>query len=414
MSLPLKILLSSLGILLFILVVVLLYLFYSYKDFDPQDDFRVEMKDLSYFSKSYTESREKFLASLATFSESNVAMEVGNFRVPSKTDSSLYVDYAYLPGGDRERLLIIVSGIHGTEGFLGAALQNLFVKEYLGEEFLKNSSLLLIHGLNPYGFKYNRRVTENNVDLNRNAEVKDDLFSLDNPGYTRVMEHINPSQKADLSASFHRFFVFKALALIARYGMNTLRQAILQGQYQFPQGVYFGGKDFEAQIEFVHQLVKRVGAPYRKIMTLDLHTGYGTRGSMHPFINPVPEDIEQNIRKVFGDIPIDWGNKKAFYTVRGSFLEFIGKIHPQKEYIPMLFEFGTMNSQSTLGSLKSLHNTILENQGFHYGYANKADSLEVQRRFRNMFYPASDGWKSECMRDFRKVMDQSLERYLAF
>lgn len=414
MSLPLKILLSSLGLLLFICLVVLSYLFYSYRNFDPQDEFSVEKGTLSYFSNSYSESREKFLSSIDALSQVYGGVERAAFQVPSMTDSALYVDYAYIPGLEKERLLIIVSGIHGTEGFLGAALQEAFMKEYLDEKFLSKSSLLLIHGLNPYGFKYNRRVTENNVDLNRNADVKNDLFGLENPGYSKVLDHINPTGEVDLREPFHRFFVFKALALIARYGMNTLRQAILKGQYQYPQGVYFGGKHFEPQIEFVHQLLKRVGAPYKKIMTLDLHTGYGERGQMHLFINPVPEKIEKNIRKVFGNVRIDWGNKDAFYTVRGSFVDFIGKIFPDKEYIPMLFEFGTMNSQSTMGSLKSLHNTILENQGFHYGYSSQSDQEEVAKRFRVMFYPASEGWKCECVRDFREVMDQSLDRYLDF
>ncbi len=33
---------------------------------------------------------------------------------------------------------------------------------------LQNTGALLIHALNPYGFAWTRRVTEDNVDLNRN------------------------------------------------------------------------------------------------------------------------------------------------------------------------------------------------------------------------------------------------------
>ena len=36
-------------------------------------------------------------------------------------------------------------------------------------------------------------------------------------------------------------FLAKAVWNIARYGFNTLKNAVVQGQYEYPRGLFFGG-----------------------------------------------------------------------------------------------------------------------------------------------------------------------------
>jgi hypothetical protein len=110
---------------------------------------------------------------------------------------------------------------------------------------------------------------------------------------------------------------------------------------------------------------------------------------------------------------IDWGNTEGFYTVTGDFSGFIGKIVPGKFYIPMIFEYGTMDSHTTMGSVKSLHNMIIENQGFYYGYKTKNDEIEVKKKFREMYFPSSDEWRSEAIRQAREVFPLMIKRYQA-
>jgi hypothetical protein len=72
-----------------------------------------------------------------------------------------------------------------------------------------------------------------------------------------------------------------------------------------------------------------------------------------------------------------------------------------------------MDSQTTMGSVKSVHNMIIENQGFHYGYKTKDDEIEVKKRFREMYYPSSDGWRSEVIRQAREIFPLAVKRYQA-
>ena len=56
-----------------------------------------------------------------------------------------------------------------------------------------NMLVLLIHAINPYGFAWSRRVTEDNVDLNRNFVDHDKAYPK-NDGYLALADAILPRQ----------------------------------------------------------------------------------------------------------------------------------------------------------------------------------------------------------------------------
>ena len=117
------------------------------------------------------------------------------------------------------------------------------------------------------------------------------------------------------------------------------------------------------------------------------------------------------MEKIFKGYQIDWGDTEDFYTTTGNFSDLIGKIIPGKFYIPMSFEYGTMDSHTTTGSVRSLHNLIIENQGFHYGYKIKADEIEVKKRFREMYFPSSKEWRTAVIHQAREIFPFVTRRY---
>jgi hypothetical protein len=269
-----------------IIVLMAIYLQWRYTSYDPKIKYEVQVSDLKYFTESYEESQRAYFKLSSELSEEFESVVNGKIHVPSMIDSNLFIDYCYIPQKNADKIMIMVSGIHGTEGYIGSAMQQLFVEEYLDQNFTEKSALLLIHGMNPYGFKYNRRVTENNVDLNRNSHVDSVIFLNKNPGYEMVDHIINPKKPVNLKDPLHKYFVFYAFKMIFQKGMNTLRQAIMQGQYSTPRGIYFGGKAFEPQITKVNELLDSICKPYNTIFALDVHSGYGERGKVHLFLNP--------------------------------------------------------------------------------------------------------------------------------
>ena len=148
------------------------------------------------------------------------------------------------------------------------------------------------------------------------------------------------------------------------------------------------------------------------VFCIDLHTGYGKRGTMHLFPNPMKDKQKKaKIENIFSGIPIDWGDEKDFYTVTGDFTSYIGQIIPEEYYLNMTFEFGTMDSQTKMGTIKSIHNVILENQGVHFGYKSKEDEKIIKHRYLEGYYPSSKPWRSKAIADARKTLLQAVRKY---
>lgn len=371
---------------------------------------------LAYFEPNYDRSRDAFRAQAERQAARYRDVERGAIAVPGARDGDLTIDWLYIPAQTQpRRLLILTSGIHGAEGPAGAAVQRHFMAEVLPDTDLAEMGVLVVHALNPFGFRHMRRVTENNVDLNRNLDVTPALFALENPGYRIITALLNPEDRADLGSLEHRLFAERALLRILRHGMPALRQAALQGQYELAHGIYFGGHDFEPQKDGLERLLRRVTADYRAVMTIDLHTGYGERGTLHLYPNPplVPRILDDT-EMVFAGHHIDWPqDDPTFYSTTGGLIDWIGKLLDleAQRYVPMVFEYGTLDSQTTAGALDSIHRLVVENQGWQHGHATPEDEAEVRRRFREMFYPSSPRWRTAAIEQAAALWPEILARF---
>lgn len=371
---------------------------------------------LAYFEPGYDQSRDAFRAQAERLTTAYRNVERGAIPVPGKRDSDLTIDWVYVPAqAQPRRVLILTSGIHGAEAATGSAVQRHFMAEVLPKTDLSEMGVLLVHSLNPFGFRHMRRVTENNVDLNRNFDVTPALFALENPGYQIITGLLNPEEPADLGSFAHRFFPERAVVLILRHGMPTLRQAALQGQYELAQGIYFGGQGFEPLKDGLERLIRRVTAGQSAVMAIDLHTGYGERGTLHLYPNPplVPRILDDT-EAVFAGHHVDWPQKDpTFYSTTGGLVDWIGKLLDleAQRYVPIAFEYGTLNSQTTAGALDSIHRMVAENQGWHHGHATPEDEAEVHRRFREMFYPSSPRWRTHVLTTTTALWPGVIERF---
>ncbi len=119
----------------------------------------------NYFSDTYQEARSKFLKAVRA---ANAELEYFLNPVRGAESEELYTDVASINLPDADRVLVLISGTHGIEGFAGSAIQTGLLREDIAGELPKDTGLLFIHALNPYGFSHLRRYTEDNVDLNRN------------------------------------------------------------------------------------------------------------------------------------------------------------------------------------------------------------------------------------------------------
>jgi Protein of unknown function (DUF2817) len=358
--------------------------------------------NLPFFCSNYESCRLQFYRLNAS------ALEISSVRVPSRVDRNLWVDYAFYPATESPRnLVVMTSGVHGVEAFLGSAIQALWSKKVIPKWDRRHTGFLLIHSVNPFGFKYGRRVSENNVDLNRNFSNSPHLYKSSNLGYSKLNGILNPQGRVGKifwdSIQFYAS-VFRALAT---QKMAVVREAILGGQYQFPKGIYYGGDRPQFQQRMIEEILDRTSKDYSKILMLDLHTGYGSRGRMHLFPGKMTDPkMILDRRFVFQGYEIENPEGDQFYTTEGDLPTFVTEISLAKRQrvVPMTLEFGTEDNQSYFGGMKSLHLMIRENQLYWHGSTTSEVAKKVKGAMRELYFPKSANWRNGVMAEsFRSI-----------
>ena len=350
---------------------------------NKQQDFPYE----NYFQNNYSDCRQAF---------EEVAKTVETIKI-----DQFEIDYCYYPAKkEKGTILVLTSGIHGIEGFAGSALQQYFLDSMLTELPQEDMGYLIIHGINPWGFENYRRVNGNNVDLNRNFSIDSTIYRKENDGYLKVDHFLNPQQKVDINFVRRVSFPFKVMKELRKASMEELKQAVLEGQYKAPSGLFYGGNRPEKETLIVSALIDSLCAPYQKTLAIDIHTGYGATNTMHLFPNAdLSVETKAMIQNLYEGYEIDWGDKDGFYNVTGDFSSHLIDLLPGKKVIPMVFEFGTINNHKTVGSLKSIRYMKLENQGHFHGYYEASDSLLVKEYFMELYYPESKHWRNGLIKD---------------
>lgn len=364
-----------------------------------------------FYPQSYQESR----AHLGQWVEKNREKfpEIQYLALPvaTETGADLTIDTLHLPqgGAKKQNLLIITSGTHGVEAFTGSAIQFAFL-ETLDPTILQSMGILIVHAVNPYGYHFHRRVTENNVDMNRNFSGNDRLFDSFSSSYANFDSFLNPKDALNASWWNDVLLFGGSIAKLIYFGKKELTQIVVGGQYQEPKGIYFGGDAEEINGLILKNEFVRIGDGYDRILHIDLHTGFGERGKLHFFTNKKATELK-GFSEMFAGFPLDLGEDKDFYHVSGSFEEFTVRTFPQKLVIPMTFEFGTMDSQTIWGGFLSLKNMIYENQGFHHGYENDASKEKVAKDFMEMFNPSESSWRENAIQDGLTSLKTLIERF---
>jgi hypothetical protein len=286
------------------------------------------------------------------------------------------------------------------------------MKELMPNFDHKESGYLFLHALNPYGFKYGQRVTKENIDLNRHFLLKRDSLPK-NDRYHKVDSFLNPKEPVHLGLLDKVKFYYNAIKNIIGLGKRQVRQAILSGQYEWTQGVSFGGKNELPVVGTLTDMLRNQSQGYQKVFIIDLHTGYGERGKLH-FFGPSLKESDSSykaLKYIFKNHHVDLGSDEDFYEVSGDITPYLMDRLPNPLVVAMTFEYGTLDSQTTAGSLDSLHRTIIENQGRHWGHTDEQTKQKAGLLYRELFFPSASSWQEKVIADSRDLFPTILKRF---
>ena len=141
------------------------------------------------FSESYAEARPKFCSAAAA--AGGALRSWFNPKARGPNGELLYLDTARFGAADAANMLVLIAGTHGVEGHCGSGAEIAWLQNGGPAKLPKDTGALLIHAINPYGFAWSRRVTEDNVDLNRNFVDHDKAYPK-NDGYLAIADAILP------------------------------------------------------------------------------------------------------------------------------------------------------------------------------------------------------------------------------
>ena len=220
-----------------------------------------------FFAPDYREARRKFLASAEA-----AGAELDHFRHPTEKapdGSALYMDTAWFGPKDAPVVLLALSGTHGAEGFAGSAAQIQWIEDGTAKRLPKGVAVLKVHAVNPFGFSHMIRVSEGNVDLNRNWIDYSKPMPA-NPIFDEV-EAALPTREGydDELVDQH---IAAAKPLYEKYGDWKMSDALSRGQYGHPQGAQFGGQKREWSTHALDYIIRTKLANAKHVSYIDWHT----------------------------------------------------------------------------------------------------------------------------------------------
>jgi len=340
------------------------------------------MNSADSFSRTYDEARAKFLAAAA---EAGGTLE--RFAHPERgpEGQELTTDVAWFGPKDAARVLVMISGTHGVEGYCGSGAQIDWLRRGELTRLPAETAVLMIHAINPYGFAWNRRVTHENVDLNRNwIDFSQPL--PDNPGYATLSDLVCPSAwDAETQAR-----TFGALLTWAQAnGMAALQQAVSGGQYAYPKGVFYGGTEPTWSRRTQETIVRAFLSRAERVGIIDYHTGLGPWGLGEQIV-PVARDsagFARAARWFGGAVTSPSGGTSTSADLSGDGLSAASALLPHAEVTGMALEVGTKDILDVLLALRAdawLH---------AYGDVRSGEGAAIKQQIRDAFYGDADDWK---------------------
>ncbi|MCW5652896.1 M14 family metallopeptidase [Hydrogenophaga sp.] len=354
------------------------------------------------FSASYAQARVRFLEGAAA---AGMAISSHNHPLPGRDGETLAMDVALDGAPDAQRLLIVSSACHGVEGYCGTGVQVFAAHDAEWREHARAAgvAVLYIHALNPHGFSWMRRVTNENVDLNRNFQDFSQPLPV-NAAYAELHGLLLPAQwppGADNQAAIQSY--------VQTHGLQRFQAAVTQGQHAYPDGLFFGGTAPTWSNQTLRQVLRRHGRSARHLAWIDLHTGLGECGVGERIFACRDDDKALARARAWwgggGQTPVtsiyDGSSTSALLT--GLMWCAAYEECPQAEYTGIAMEYGTVPVTEVIDALRADHWLHLHPE------APPAQRAEIKQRILAAFYVDTDEWKARIVAQARQAMFQAVD-----
>jgi Protein of unknown function (DUF2817) len=348
----------------------------------------------SHFHRSYAAARQHFLA-LCERTSARVDSNEHPVRGP---DGAIYTDIASWHDDDEGPLVVISSGTHGIEGYAGSGIQCALLAEGLHRAYA--TPVMMVHAINPYGFAWQRRVNEDNVDLNRNS-VDFSKTLPSSTAYDELAKLLEPDAWTEASIATITSGLGKFVSV---HGFPALQAALTAGQYGHPNGFFYGGRAPAWSTKNIQTLAASRWSRRRAVIMIDIHTGLGEFGTGECIVEHAAGSAAFNrSRAMWGDrVRSTIDGDAASVDISGSMISGLGRSLGER-FLGTGLEFGTVAPMEVLMAL------VADQYLHRYGSIDSPQGREIKGKMMRAFYPDSDEWRTSVTDIAREVVSKALE-----
>jgi len=343
------------------------------------------------FSVTYRAARPKFLEAASAAG----AFDLRSYANPNRgpEGEALGTDVAWFGPRDAKKVLVSISATHGVEGFLGSALQVDWLRRRKEAVLPAGVAALHIHALNPHGFAWLRRVTEEGIDLNRNFVDFAKPLPV-NPGYDELHPHLiaHPNDAA-------------IQAYGVAHGQRALEIAVSGGQYTHADGLFYGGTAPAWSRLTVEAIIRDFDLTKRgTVAVLDLHTGLGPFGAGEVICDHPTGSAELvRGRRWYGAAMTEPALGTSTSVPKVGLLDYgwMDALGPAVTFVTL--EFGTYPVEEMFRQLRADH--VLHHTGLPDWQA--PETRTVKQALKRHFCPDDESWRQMVLARGREVFGQA-------
>jgi hypothetical protein len=353
------------------------------------------MADLSVFSGSYKEAREKFLDAAGA--------RVTSYTHPQKgpDGEELALDVAWLGAPDAERVFAVGCGTHGIEGYPGSAALTHWLRGGGAKRIPAGSAVAFFHAHNPWGFAHKTRVTEENVDLNRNF-VDFSAPLPENPGYHEVHRAVTPPtwDETSVAAVFRWLDEYKR-----RVGEQAFSDSFNGGQYSHADGIYYGGAREQWSNGTFRLATKEHLWNARKVAFMDLHTAIGPRyDHIYLCFHPAGSPGYERARAWWGERAVNRQGvtHKALAVYKGLLIDAFEAMLAGRELTTLVVEFGTLPRE---GAQRA---GIMQRWLRFHGPQQPDLAARLLPEYVEAYYPSEPRWRAAVLEQSADFLERGM------
>jgi hypothetical protein len=317
----------------------------------------------------------------------------------TRDGKSLFLDTAVIGPRESETALLMISATHGVEGYFGSGVQT----GMLRADLLKapgGAKVVLLHALNPYGFAWDRRVNEDNADINRNFVDHDAPPA--NEAYASLAEWIAPR---DVSREAMKAANARLRLYSDAHGDFALQEAITKGQYVYPDGLYYGGAGESWSSLMLRDVLKEELRGVKRLVVIDFHTGLGPSGHGEMITEDLPGSPAYARAKAM------WGarvcsseaGESVSAPLTGTVDRALADWLPGTELTFAALEAGTLPTRDVFDALRR------DNWLHRFAGHGHEDAEAIRRGNRDAFYRDTPEWKRKVWSAATEIVHQALD-----